>query len=53
MAGNVIGPRLYGSRPPTGFPPLQDLFDTLEAAQEACDLWNQYALWHKAQRKKK
>jgi hypothetical protein len=53
MAGNVIGPRLYGSRPPTDFPPLQDLFDTLEAAQEACDLWNQYSLWHKAQRKKK
>ena len=53
MAGNVIGPRLYGSRPPTGFPPLEDLFETLEAANEACRLWNEYALWHKAQRKKK
>jgi hypothetical protein len=37
MAGNVIGPRLYGSRPPTGFPPLDDLFETLEAANEACN----------------
>jgi len=53
MAGNVIGPRLYGSRPPTGFPPLDDLFETLEAANEACRLWNEYALWHQAQRKKK
>ena len=53
MAGNVIGPRLYGSRPPTGFPPLGDLFETLEAANEACRLWNEYALWHQAQRKKK
>jgi hypothetical protein len=53
MAGNVIGPRLYGSRPTTGFPPLDDLFETLEAANEACRLWNEYALWHQAQRKKK
>ena len=53
MAGNVIGPRLYGSRPTTGFPPLEDLFETLEAANEACRLWNEYALWHQAQRKKK
>ena len=53
MAGNVIGPRLYGSRPPTDFPPLEDLFETLEAANEACRLWNEYALWHQSQRKKK
>ena len=53
MAGNVSGPRLYGARAPTGFAPLDDLFETLEAANEACRLWNEYALWHQAQRKKK
>jgi len=53
MAGNVIGPRLWGSRPPNGFPPLTDLFDSQEEANLACQEWNDYAKWHKAQRKRK
>jgi hypothetical protein len=53
LAGNVIGPRLHGARPPEGLPPLQDIFETKSEAQAAAMLWNTYAHWVAANRKKK
>ena len=45
MHGNVIGPRLWGAEPPNGLPPLTDLFEDKQAAQDAAQLWNLYAAW--------
>ena len=45
MAGNPIGPRLWGSEPPNGLPPIKDEYDTKSDAQECADLWNAYHLW--------
>ena len=47
MAGNPIGPRLWGAEPPNGLPPIEDLFDDKGRAQDATDLWNAYAMWCK------
>lgn len=44
-AGNPIGPRLWGAEPPNGLPPLTDLFEDKQAAQDAAQLWNHYAAW--------
>ena len=32
MFGNPIGPRLWGSEPPNGLPPINDIFDTKDKA---------------------
>ena len=45
MAGNPIGPRLWGAEPPNGLPPLDDLIEDKSKAQDAADLWNSYHLW--------
>ena len=45
MAGNSIGPRLWGAIPPNGLPPIDDLFEDKSKAQDAADLWNCYAAW--------
>ena len=45
MFGNPIGPRLWGSEPPNGLPPINDTFDTKEKARDAAELWNMYAAW--------
>ena len=47
MAGNPIGPRLWGAEPPNGLPPLDDLFEDKGKAQDDADLWNAYAMWCK------
>jgi len=45
MAGNPIGPRLWGAVPPNGLPSIEDLFEDKAKAQDAADLWNAYAMW--------
>ena len=45
MFGNPIGPRLWGSEPPNGLPPINDAFDTKDKARDAAELWNMYAAW--------
>lgn len=45
MFGNPIGPRLWGSEPPNGLPPINDIFDTKDKARDAAELWNLYAAW--------
>ena len=42
---NPVGPRLWGAEPPNGLPPLTDLFEDKQAAQDAAQLWNLYAAW--------
>jgi len=53
LAGNVIGPRLHGAVPPDGLPPLEDIFESKDDAQNAAALWNAYARWVESNRKKK
>lgn len=45
MFGNPVGPRLWGAEPPNGLPPITDTFDTKDAARDAAELWNMYAVW--------
>lgn len=45
LAGNPIGPRLWGAEPANGLPPLTDIFEDKQAAQDAAQLWNLYAAW--------
>jgi hypothetical protein len=45
LFGNPIGPRLWGAEPPNGLPPIDDIFDTKDAARDAAELWNMYAVW--------
>lgn len=52
MAGNVIGPRLWGAVPANGLPPLTDIFETKEEAQDAAFIWNEYAKWCESKKTK-
>lgn len=45
MFGNPIGPRLWGSEPPNGLPPITSVFSSKQEAQDAAQLWNLYAQW--------
>jgi hypothetical protein len=49
----VIGPRLHGAVPPDGLPPLEDIFESKDDAQNAAALWNAYARWVETTRRKK
>jgi hypothetical protein len=51
-AGYTIGPRLWGAVPANGLPPLTDIFDTKQEAQDAAFLWNEYAKWVEHHKKK-
>jgi|688.fasta_scaffold1225943_2 hypothetical protein len=45
LMGKPIGPRLWGAVPPNGLPSIEDEFDTKDAARDAAELWNMYAVW--------
>jgi len=38
--------------PANGLPPLTDIFDTKEEAQDAAFLWNEYAKWCESKKTK-